>query len=291
MRRILREKVWWPCMDRDASDRIQGCIGCTAVSRQLPPEPMIRKEIPDRAWQDIAIDFFSAKECSIFLVVVDYFSRFLKVIEMRNTNAAKTIDALEQIFNQQAYPETIRCDNGPPFSCEEFALYCKTKNIRLIRTIPYWPQMNGLVERQNQGILRALRLGKATHSDWRKALKDYVYMSNTSPHSVTEKAPLELLTGRPVKDLLPSLRTEPALRQEQGVKDTDAIKKMRGKIYADNHRRAKTSSRSATLSCLKTTYLENLINIERIIEICLKQEMESWVQWNDLQELGKCHRD
>lgn len=241
MRRILRERIWWPCMDRDASDRIQSCIGCTAVSRQLPPEPMIRKEIPDRAWQDIAVDFFSAKECAKFLVVVDYFSRFLKVIEMRNTNAAKTIEALEQIFNEQAYPETIRCDNGPPFSSEEFADYCESKNIKLIRTIPYWPQMNGLVERQNQGILRALRIAKATHSDWRKALRDYVYMYNTSPHSITEKAPLELLTGRPVKDLLPSLRTEPALRQEEGVKDTDAMKKMRGKIYADKRRRAKES--------------------------------------------------
>lgn len=267
MRRILRERVWWPCMDRDAADRIQSCIGCTAVSRQSPPEPMIRKEIPDRAWQDIAIDFFSAKECATFLVVVDYFSRFLKVIEMRHTNAAKTIEALEQIFNEQAYPETIRCDNGPPFSGEEFAVYCKTKNIRLIRTIPYWPQMNGLVERQNQGILRALRIAKATHSDWRKALKEYVYMYNTSPHSITEKAPLELLTGRPVKDLLPSLRTEPALRQEEGVKDTDAIKKMRGKIYADNRRHAKASDivvgDSVMLKNNETGKLEPSFRVER----------------------------
>ncbi|XP_058840882.1 uncharacterized protein K02A2.6-like [Topomyia yanbarensis] len=203
MRRALRENVRWPCMDRDVSDYIQECAGCAAVRSQCPPEPMMRKEMPDRAWQEIAIDFFSAKECATFLVAVDYYSRFLKVTEMKGTNAAKTIEALEAIFLEQTYPETIRSDNGPPFSSEEFSNYCVSKNIRLVRTIPYWPQMNGLVERQNQGILRALRIARAVKADWRKAVQDYVYAYNTTPHSVTGKAPMELLTGRPIKDLRP----------------------------------------------------------------------------------------
>lgn len=241
MRRNLREKVWWPCMDRDVIDKVEECVGCAAVRSQMPPEPMFRKEMPDRAWQQIAIDFFSAKECATFLVVVDYYSRFLQVVEMKSTTASKTIEALEALFLDHTYPEAIRSDNGPPFSSEEFATYCSTKNIKLIRTIPYWPQMNGLVERTNQGILRALKIAKATNVDWRKALKEHVYIYNTTPHSVTEKAPMELLTGRPVKDLLPSLRTDPAWNRDESVRDIDAMKKMQGKIYADQRRHAKIS--------------------------------------------------
>lgn len=241
MRRNLREKVWWPCMDRDVVDRIQVCAGCIAVSNQMPPEPMHRKEMPDRAWQEIAIDFFSAKECATFLVVVDYYSRFLQVVEMKGTTASKTIEALEELFMTHTYPETIRSDNGPPFSSEEFATFCIGKNIRLIRTIPYWPQMNGLVERTNQGILRALRIAKATHQDWRKAVREHVYTYNTTPHSITGMAPMELLTGRPVKDLLPSLRTDPSWNRDEGVRDHDAIKKLQGKLYADQRRHAKMS--------------------------------------------------
>lgn len=241
MRRNIREKIWWPCMDRDVADAVQECAGCAAVSKQHPPEPMVRKEMPDRAWQEIGIDFFSAKECATFLVIVDYYSRFLKVIEMRTTNAVKTIEALETVFREQTFPETIRSDNGPPFASEEFAKYCESKNIRLVRTIPYWPQMNGLVERQNQGILRALRIAKVTNCDWRKAVEDYVYMYNTTPHSVTEKAPLELMTGRPVKDLLPSLRTDPHWQRDVEVREKDAMRKMQGKHYADGRRQAKHS--------------------------------------------------
>ncbi|XP_055622847.1 uncharacterized protein K02A2.6-like [Toxorhynchites rutilus septentrionalis] len=228
-------------MDRDVGDRIQECAGCASVSVQGPAEPMIRKEMPECAWQEIAVDFFSAKEYATFLVVVDYYSRFLKVIEMKGTTAAKTIEALESIFMEQTYPETIRSDNGPPFSSEEISNYCVRKNIRLIRTIPYWPQMNGLVERQNQGVLRALRIAKAVNADWRSAVKDYVHMYNTTPHTVTGKAPLELLTGRPVKDLLPSLRTEPYWNRDPDIRDNDAINKMKGKIYADKRRHSKPS--------------------------------------------------
>ncbi|XP_062538080.1 uncharacterized protein LOC134206392 [Armigeres subalbatus] len=101
--------------------------------------------------------------------------------------------------------------------------------------------MNGLVERQNQGILRVLRIAKATNSDWRKAIKDYVYMYNTSPHSITDQPPMELMTGRPVKDLIPSFRTDANCNRNEDVREKDAIKKLQGKIYADEKRHAKPS--------------------------------------------------
>ncbi|XP_062537738.1 uncharacterized protein LOC134206073 [Armigeres subalbatus] len=99
MRRRLRERVWWPCMDNDVGSMVQKCAGCAAVSKQHPPKPMLRKEIPDRAWQEVAIDFFSAKDCATCPVLVYYYSRYLKVVEMKTTNAGKTIEALETIFN------------------------------------------------------------------------------------------------------------------------------------------------------------------------------------------------
>ncbi|XP_055589748.1 uncharacterized protein K02A2.6-like [Uranotaenia lowii] len=241
MRKILREKVWWPYMDRDVTNKVQECAGCAAVSSQFPPEPMTRKEIPERPWQDIAIDFFSVKECGTFLIIVDYFSRFLRVIEMKLTSASHTTSALQTLFDEHFYPETIRCDNGPPFASQEFASYCANKNIRLVHSIPYWPQMNGLVERQNQGLLRALRIAKTTNKDWRASLKEYVQMYNSTPHTVTGKAPIELMTGRPIKDLLPSIRTDPYLYREEAVRERDAVEKLKGKKYADSRRHATPS--------------------------------------------------
>lgn len=84
-------------------------------------------------------------------------------------------------------------------------------------------------------------LRKQKKTDWREAIIKYEKMYNTTPHSITGKALLELLTGRPIKGLLPSLRTTEVWNRDSEVKERDAIKKMKGKHYADRSRKSKQS--------------------------------------------------
>lgn len=46
MKRNLRQNLWWPGMDKDVENEVESCLGCKAVSRPGPPEPMRRKELP-----------------------------------------------------------------------------------------------------------------------------------------------------------------------------------------------------------------------------------------------------
>lgn len=62
--------------------------------------------------------------------------------------------------------------------------------------------MNGEVERQNKGAVRALKIGREEKKRWAEGMVEYVYAYNIRPHSVTGKAPLEVMTGRMVKDML-----------------------------------------------------------------------------------------
>lgn len=241
MKRILRENLWWPAMDKDIELHIKACFGCTVVSKTDPPIPMIRSKLPEAPWQQLAIDFVSFPEHNItLLVLVDYYSRFICVEEMRKTNAEYTVVVLEQIFRKWSYPISIKADNGPPFDSKQFHEYCSRKNIKLINTIPYWPQMNGEVERQNRGIVRSLRIAKIEKRDWKEALNEYVATYNMRPHSITNKAPLEIMTGRPIKDLLPSLKDN-KFDEEEDIRERDAIAKLKGKLYSDKRRHATKS--------------------------------------------------
>lgn len=241
MKRILREKVWWPGMDRDVEKEADDCLGCRAVSKMDPPEPMHRRDLPERAWQEIAVDFFSVADYPTLLIVVDYFSRFVEVIEMKGgTSASKTAEALDSVFERHYLPEVIQCDNGQPFPSEELETFCKKRAIKRVMTVPYWPQMNGEVERQNRGILRALKIAKVEKKPWRSALKDYLTMYNTTPHTVTGKSPFELMMGRQPKLLIPSLLNPPHQMYEE-VRERDATEKLKGKLYADKRRHAKES--------------------------------------------------
>lgn len=230
-------------MDQDVESFYKKCFGCTVVSKTDPPIPMIRTNLPEAPWQQLAIDFLCVPELKVsLLVIVDYYSRFIIVEEMRLTNAETTIMTLEANFIKWSYPVSIKADNGPPFDSKQFRDYCVSRNIRLVHSIPYWPQMNGEVERQNRGLVRCLKIAKAEKkTPWRSALTEYVSTYNMRPHSVTNKAPLEVMTGRPVKGLLPSLKHN-KFQEEEGVRERDTIAKLKGKLYADHRRHATESN-------------------------------------------------
>lgn len=148
-------------MDRQIEGFYKTCIACAAVARDSLPEELTRTRLPEKPWDSIAMDFLNVTEHGVnLLVVVDYYSRYIWVKVMTNTDAGRVIEALEDLFELWGYCGDTRTDNGPPFNSKELAAYFKSKNISNDRTTPYTPQQNGEVERQNSGIDRALRIAK-----------------------------------------------------------------------------------------------------------------------------------
>lgn len=69
----------------------------------------------------------------------------------------KTIKRLQSIlFVRFGLPISVTADNGRQLISDEFRAYSNTNNIELISAIPYWPQQNGEIERQNRSILKRL---------------------------------------------------------------------------------------------------------------------------------------
>lgn len=110
----------------------------------------------------------------------------------------------------------------------------------MFNTVPYWPQQNGEVERQNRDILKRLKIGHMEKKDLRKTLYEYLLMYNAIPHSVTGKSPSELYFKRKCRDKIPSLR-ETTDGNDSEVRDRDKEQKEKGKEYGDRKRRAKES--------------------------------------------------
>lgn len=240
MKRRLRSKLWWPKMDENVESFVKKCRGCQLVSAPPAPVPMQRKELPSEPWQHLAIDFMGPLPSGHNLfVIVDYFSRYIEIEIMTKTDTGLAIDRMEVIFARFGLPLTITADNGSQFISEEIKLYCKTNNITFNNTMPYWPQQNGEVERQNRSILKRLQIAQATGKDWRDELLKFLIMYRSTPHSTTMKAPAELMFGRNIRDKIPSI-SQPMERNEE-LFDRDKQKKEEGKEYSDNKRKASHS--------------------------------------------------
>lgn len=242
MKSHLRTNVWWPQMDQQVEKFVRQCKGCALVAAPNSPEPLIRKQLPDQPWIDVAADFLGPlPDGQYLLVVIDYYSRFMEVSEMQSITASNTISELAIIFSRYGLPMTLRTDNGPQLNekCEEFRNFCEANGIRLINTIPFWPAMNGEVERQNRSLLKRLRIAQQLGKDWRAEMRQYLLTYHSTNHSTTGKSPAELMFGRRMRTKLPQI--PPSRLEDEEVRDRDAIIKEKGRVYTDGKRRAKES--------------------------------------------------
>lgn len=94
----------------------------------------------------VHIDFFH-KYGYTFLILVDSKSKWLDVKLMSDrTNAKETVLKLKEIFSGIGIPVELVSDNGSPFNSAEFVKFCQANGIRPVKSPPYHPQSNGLVE-------------------------------------------------------------------------------------------------------------------------------------------------
>ncbi|XP_062539002.1 uncharacterized protein K02A2.6-like [Armigeres subalbatus] len=227
-------------MDVETERFVKSCKECTLVSSFVAPEPLVRTQIPNRPWVDIAVDFMGPLPSGHnLLVIIDYFSRFVEVVIMKEISARNTIQALHETFCRYGIPQSIKTDNGPQFISESLQSFCTEFGIELRKTTPYWPQANGEVERANRSLKKRLQISQeSTTVDWKWDLRMYLLMYNSTPHSTTGVAPSALMFGRVLRDKLPAFPVEVARKSIEEIQDTDREKKQKGAEYADRIRNA-----------------------------------------------------
>lgn len=71
---------------------------------------------------------------------------------MERITSKDTIEKLKNLFASFGLPRTITANNVRQLKSKEFKTYCAENGIKLFSTPPYWPQANGLAERQNLSI-------------------------------------------------------------------------------------------------------------------------------------------
>ena len=83
------------------------------------------------------------------LVVCDYATRYPKTIALKDITTETVVEELIKLFSQVGIPEEILTDQGTNFTSELLKELYRFLHINCIRTSPYHPQTDGLVEHFN----------------------------------------------------------------------------------------------------------------------------------------------
>lgn len=227
-----RESVWWPGISTEVEKMVEKCPTCIK-ERKVPPEPLITTETPDYPWQKVGIDLFEWKRES-YLIVIDYYSRYIELVLLKKTSAAMVIDKLKSIFARHGIPEVVVSDNAQQFAGKEFKSFASRYGFQHRTSSPYYAQANGEAE-------RAVQTAKAL---LKKADDPYLALLTYRATPLQNgSSPAELLMGRKLRTTVPAVSSNYVPRAEkEDFRKKDGDIKWKQKSHFDRAHRARPAA-------------------------------------------------
>ena len=180
-------------MSRDIHDTVAKCATRLTHRHKNQKEPKIPHTIPARPWQKLGSDVFEHKG-KPYLVVVDYYSKFIETSLMRDKTAGTIVTHMKSIFARYGIPDELVSDNMP-YNSKEFKQFANDWGFKLTTSSPTYPQANGLSEKAVQTVKRILK--KA--SDPYIGLLEY----RNTPVTAMTYSPAQLRMSRATRTKIP----------------------------------------------------------------------------------------
>ena len=105
-----REFVFWVNINSDLKELVEKCDICQAHQYSTISVQKYVSEVPPHPWHTLGSDLFYHKRID-FLVVVDYFSKYLIIRKIPNSTSSAVIKELGMIFSEFGKPQIFRSDN------------------------------------------------------------------------------------------------------------------------------------------------------------------------------------
>ncbi|XP_037872900.1 uncharacterized protein K02A2.6 [Bombyx mori] len=231
----IRGLLYWPFMNKELEDHIRNCEACLKYQKSHSFETLILRDIPKQPWDIIGADMFFYKN-NIYLMVVDYLTKYVEIINMVDQSTQSHILALKQMFARWGIPTKLCTDDASQFNSYEFQEFVKEWGFQLVKSSPYYARSNGMVERHIQIVKKMFKKCDFDQKDIYMALMEY---RNTPIDSEINMSPNELLLGRQTVTLLPTRSSLPGKNKLKKVRNSLQKKQIKYKYYHDRRNNQK----------------------------------------------------
>ncbi|XP_062094224.1 uncharacterized protein LOC133800283 [Humulus lupulus] len=202
----LGAKFFWKGMHKDVRKFVQACLTCQTVkySPTAPYGLLQPLAIPERVWEDLAMDFIvglpNSHGVTNILVVIDRLTKYAHFGALPNHYSATKVAELfsNMVIRLHGLPRTIVSDRDPIFTSAFWKRLFELMGTTLKMSSAYHPQTDGQTEVTNCYVEQYFRAFTADNpKQWSKFLSWAEYHYNTSFHSAIGMTPFQAVYGRP----------------------------------------------------------------------------------------------
>lgn len=197
--RRAREVLYWPLMNAEVKDFISKCPVCQSYKPDQCREDMHPYPVPSRPWSMLAADLFELGNQQ-FIILVDYWSGFFEVQEVKVATSASVIAACKVQFSRHGIPDVLITANGSQFVSSAFSKFAREWQFEHQSSSPRYPQSNGCAENAVKTCKNLMKKAKADGGDLLLALLDW----RNTPTEGIGSSPAQRLMGRRTRTLLPT---------------------------------------------------------------------------------------
>ena len=130
------------------------------------------------------------------LTLVDYATRSLEAVPLKNIDTETVAEALVDIFSRLEIPEEILSDLGTQFVSDCMKEVARLLSIKQLTTTPYHPMCNGLTEKCNGTLKTTLkRLCSEQPRMWHRYINPFLFAYREVAQESTGFSHLNFFTG------------------------------------------------------------------------------------------------
>ena len=168
----LQSRIYWPTWSSDLDQFLRSCPECSQYHRgNIRPQAELQTPMVGEPWERVSVDITgphprSTRGRRFILTLVDHFSKWAEAIPLASHTApivAKTL--VGHVFTRFGAPKQLLTDRGPEFESQLFRDLVTFYGVDKLRTTPYKPSTNGIVERFHRTLNSMLgKVVSALHS-------------------------------------------------------------------------------------------------------------------------------
>lgn len=165
-RRLARESLYWPNINRDIEKLVSSCSICQELQPSQTREPLEPHETPSTPWTKLATDLFTLDNNN-YLLITDYHSKYPVVYQLRDTSSATVAHLTAETLSLLGTPREIISDNAPNLSDNHTKICVTAGVLSTTHPPPGIPSLTDLLKEWSERSRPSLKNAKGPNKTFR----------------------------------------------------------------------------------------------------------------------------